>query len=677
MHDTQAHHNKGKIFIVDDETTNLALLATILTEQGYSVRTETNGIRALELMHEAYLPDVILLEITIPGINGYTVCEQIKADKTTQDIPVIFISTLATAADKVQAFQVGGADYITKPFQIAELLVRVENQLTIQRTKDALRRSEKQFRLLAENARDMIFRYRFTPPRGFEYVSPSVEAIMGYTPEEYYNDPDIDLKSIHPESRTVFAIMGQSPDSYKEQITLRYIRKDGRDVWVEQTHYPILDEAGRTIAIEGIARDITERKRAEEALWTNLQFLETLLDTIPSPVFYKDVQGRFRGYNRLFAQQILGLSDDQVTSHFIYDQTRSSMRSMVDLHKNIDQQLMSNPEAPVSVAKVKCADNIWRDFCLTRATFLDADGKEAGFVCVMLDITDQIQKEQQLRKTNNELKTLNRELKGLNNRMQTELDMARRTQQGLLPAPTPNWNGLDVFCYSRPAREVGGDLYIYNVLEQPGDARHSGTYLIAVGDVAGKGMPAALLMAVSIAAFRSVTNTHISPGHALANLDKVISNHTRNTILNCAMVLAEITINAPSLQKSESKRHYTVRVANAGCVAPLLRHSDGTAEWIDIGGMPLGMEMSPERGYEEKKLIIKTGDMLILTSDGVLETQNTSGEFFSFERLEHAVQSGPSTSAEAMVNYLRTRLEGFCGDRELHDDLTIIVLRVD
>jgi PAS domain S-box-containing protein len=134
------------------------------------------------------------------------------------------------------------------------------------RTEEALRRGEERFRLLAENARDMIFRYRLTSPRGFEYVSPSVTKIMGYTPEEYYNDPDIDLKSLHPESRPVFDVFRESLDSYKEQVTMRYIHKDGRDVWIEQSHWQVLDEAGKPMAIEGIARDITERMKMEAIL---------------------------------------------------------------------------------------------------------------------------------------------------------------------------------------------------------------------------------------------------------------------------------------------------------------------------------------------------------------------------------------------------------------------------
>ncbi len=134
------------------------------------------------------------------------------------------------------------------------------------RIEEALRKSEERFRLLAENARDMIFRYRLTHPRGFEYVSPSVTSIMGYTPEEYYTDPDIDLKSLHPTSLPVFNVFTRSSETYQDLVTMRYVRKDGKQVWIEQNSWQVFDDEGNAIAIEGISRDITERVGIETAL---------------------------------------------------------------------------------------------------------------------------------------------------------------------------------------------------------------------------------------------------------------------------------------------------------------------------------------------------------------------------------------------------------------------------
>lgn len=129
--DCQADEIRPNILAVDDNPINLRLLSGMLTKQGYKVRSVTNGETALKAA-QAQPPDIILLDIMMPQMNGYQVCERLKADPLTQGIPVIFISALDEVPDKVTAFQVGGADYISKPFQIEEVLVRLENQLRLQ-----------------------------------------------------------------------------------------------------------------------------------------------------------------------------------------------------------------------------------------------------------------------------------------------------------------------------------------------------------------------------------------------------------------------------------------------------------------------------------------------------------------------------------------------------------------
>jgi PAS domain S-box-containing protein len=130
-------------------------------------------------------------------------------------------------------------------------------------SKGSSRRDEEHFRIFADNARDLVYRYRLLPTPGFEYVSPSSTAIIGYTPEEHYSDPDLGMKLVHPEDRHLL----EDPLRLSEEpIVLRWYRKDGALIWTEQRNRPVYDGTGNIVAIEGIARDITERKLAEEAL---------------------------------------------------------------------------------------------------------------------------------------------------------------------------------------------------------------------------------------------------------------------------------------------------------------------------------------------------------------------------------------------------------------------------
>lgn len=131
------------ILVVDDTPDNVRLLSKILTEKGYQVRKALNGKRSLATVQE-FPPDLILLDVMMPEMNGYEVCEKLKSSPTTSSIPVIFLSALDGALDKVKAFEVGGVDYITKPFQDTEVLARVANHLTIQNQQRLLKKQTQQ-----------------------------------------------------------------------------------------------------------------------------------------------------------------------------------------------------------------------------------------------------------------------------------------------------------------------------------------------------------------------------------------------------------------------------------------------------------------------------------------------------------------------------------------------------
>ena len=121
---------KGDILIVDDQPANLKVLRSMLTGHGYLVRAAINGELALRAARKTP-PDLILLDVRMPDMDGYAVCERLKAGERTRDVPVIFVSALDETQDKVKAFTAGGVDYVTKPFQVEEVLARVETHLAL------------------------------------------------------------------------------------------------------------------------------------------------------------------------------------------------------------------------------------------------------------------------------------------------------------------------------------------------------------------------------------------------------------------------------------------------------------------------------------------------------------------------------------------------------------------
>jgi two-component system, sensor histidine kinase and response regulator len=150
---------KEDILIVDDVPENLQLLFSMLTKYGYEVRRVLTGKQALKAAQNDP-PDLILLDIKIPDLDGYKVCEQLKKVEKTKDIPVIFMSALNDTFDKLKAFEVGGVDYITKPFELPEVLMRVENQLKLLKMRRELEEKNKSLEFL--NHELEAFSYRIS-----------------------------------------------------------------------------------------------------------------------------------------------------------------------------------------------------------------------------------------------------------------------------------------------------------------------------------------------------------------------------------------------------------------------------------------------------------------------------------------------------------------------------------
>ncbi|MEM7348067.1 MAG: SpoIIE family protein phosphatase [Chloroflexota bacterium] len=200
------------------------------------------------------------------------------------------------------------------------------------------------------------------------------------------------------------------------------------------------------------------------------------------------------------------------------------------------------------------------------------------------------------------------------NRLQQELVLARQIQQGLLPDSLPDQHNLEVVCYSTPAQAVGGDFYAYHTFEQ-------GHFGMAIGDISGKGMSAALLMAITLASFQSVVKQTTTPTELVNQLEQAILPYT--TRQNCALTYVEIT------PPQESTGH--LKAINAGGISPIIKRNDGSVEWVDAQGIPLGTQLNIEANYQTVTTSLSRGDLVILVSDGVVESLNEAGEMFSFD----------------------------------------------
>ncbi|OLP18047.1 hypothetical protein BST81_13525 [Leptolyngbya sp. 'hensonii'] len=177
MSQTQTLRSQENILVVDDNPTNLKLLSKMLSSRGYKVRFAPGGEFALNSI-QAKQPDLILLDIMMPGLDGYELCQRLKADALTQEIPVIFISAMDEPLDKLKAFSVGGVDYITKPFQAQEVVIRIENQLRIQRLQRQLIEQNQQL-IQGIQVRDRALRDRQKAEESLHKTSSRLATLIG------------------------------------------------------------------------------------------------------------------------------------------------------------------------------------------------------------------------------------------------------------------------------------------------------------------------------------------------------------------------------------------------------------------------------------------------------------------------------------------------------------------
>ena len=259
-----------RALILEDRLADAELILHALSQAGF----EPDWQRAdNEASYEAGLHaglDVILADYSLPQFDALQALHLLQ--ERGLDIPFIVVTGTLSEEAAVECIKQGAADYLLKDrlARLGPAVIHALEQKQLrgqkQRADQALRESEERFRRLADNAQDVIYRYELIPQRRVTDVSPAVLAVSGYAPQEIYADPDLIFKLMHPEDRALLDSGDSAEVIGRLPVVLRAIRKDGAVIWVEQRSMPIYDTAGNLTAVEGIVRDITERKEAEENL---------------------------------------------------------------------------------------------------------------------------------------------------------------------------------------------------------------------------------------------------------------------------------------------------------------------------------------------------------------------------------------------------------------------------
>ena len=235
------------------------------------------------------------------------------------------------------------------------------------------------------------------------------------------------------------------------------------------------------------------------------------------------------------------------------------------------------------------------------------------------------------------------------------MKIAREIQRQLMPDELPSVPPLAMAVFFKPVAQLGGDLYDWIQFDD-------GRIAIVVGDVAGKGAPAALYGAMSSGIIRTRATRKYPPGQMLELVNKTLYQRP----IESQYVALTYSIYEPATRK--------FTLANSGLPYPLLIRS-GQPSFLDVGGIPLGL--FPDSKYEETTLTLQTGDVVVLYSDGIVELRNDAGDDFGMKRLADTVRANHEKSPNDIVKAVRDALAKFIGRRRPQDDRTMIVIKME
>ena len=313
------------ILVVDDETSSLKLLSNILKKAGYTVRLASDGELALRSV-KAKLPALILLDIQLPGMDGYEICRHLKDSEDTMDIPVIFISARTNPVDKVKAFGLGAVDYFSKPFESEEVLARVathlsiwnaskeieENNLQLQHEIAERKRTEVKLKQAADewtNTFDSISDLVSIHSRDFKLIRVNrayANAFSG-NPEDFIGKFCFDV--CHKTDVCIPDCPHKQTMNTKKSVVVE-VFEPCMNKYLEISTSPIFDDSGEFVACVHIAKNITQRKKDAEAFQENERTNRAFVDAIPDMMFYMDKNGTFLDFKNQTNQKTFVSPDE-------------------------------------------------------------------------------------------------------------------------------------------------------------------------------------------------------------------------------------------------------------------------------------------------------------------------------------------------------------------------------
>lgn len=399
------------IFLVDDVVERLHLLTTMLTESGYRIRAAKTGKEAIASI-QAEIPDLILLDVKLPDINGFEVCKRLKDDKKTRHVPVIFLSELSETADKLEGFSVGGVDYITKPFISEEVVIRISTHIEMSslrlelesRTNELLKKNTEDFKELFDrapvgyheiDAEGRIVRINETE---LEMLGYSLAEVVGEYFWKFVADEAFSRQSITSK------LAGKPGQTYSYERDFR--KKDGTTISVLVTDKILETSEGKIIGIRSNVQDITARKQLEKELRESEEQLKFALSGANDGIWDVDMETN-SVYMSPRGCKILGYEPDKLQDIVSQWSQLVHPDDMFETNAALTAYLEGKTPIFTVEQRLKMATGDWK-WIHTRgkAVAFSSANKPLRMVGTHTDITDRKQAEDALKKSEEKFRNI-------------------------------------------------------------------------------------------------------------------------------------------------------------------------------------------------------------------------------------------------------------------------------
>lgn len=458
----------------------------------------------------------------------------------------------------------------------------------------------------------------------FRRVNPNFGRVLGYDESELLSRPFLDF--VHPDDRaaTVDEMDRITRGGDCIQFRNRYRDINGSWRWLEWTACP----APGTEIIFAVARDVTERMEIESQLQSQEIRERAVLDNIASLIHLRDREGRFEFCNRRFLETF----DRSLDSVLGRTAREAFPKPVAELLERGDERVIVTGRVETSEEVMICAQGV-RNYVTSRIPLRGPDGDIEALASISTDITEQIRARESLR----------------------QFEMARTVQQKLYPAAPPVIPGFDIDGVARPVTQLCGDYFDFV-------PSRKGRMNVIVGDVSGHGLGPALQMVELRALLRTFLRRSSNLPQILKEVNELLCEDLPESMF-ISLFLAEIDPQSRSL-----------RFVSAGHPAWHLP-AEGTVRLLKSTGTVLGLVPSAEFAPEVGPIALRPGDIVLLTTDGVVEAMSSDMELYGKQRMQDVVSRNRHRSSREILEALFADVRKFVGGRPITDDMTAIIVK--